>query len=154
MSLYASVNRIEPLMPAGSYKTYGASMPVNTHWGSATCEDIDCIAFLNGWVTSLDLSTELGQRQYDFCSHDKTRSFTEERDGTSLVKLTYPPGTICFRAGEHKAPVGRPPIFTVRDGDWRGNPRGTTPRVHRSADDWVDDFAEHQSRLAAQIQRG
>lgn len=151
----AMVSRVEPLMPSSAYKTYGMSMPIKTHWVPATCEQVDCQAYLKGWVSTFDLSTDLGKRQYHYCSYDdKTRKYTEERIGDSLVQLTYAPGNTCFASGDHKLPLGRPAIFTVKDGDWRGNPRRTDIRVHVSAEDWVEDFATHQDRLAAEIQKG
>lgn len=148
------LNRIAPLMPVGQYKTYGWSRPLPTHWVPATCEDIDCDAYLHGWVSTFDLSTELGQHQYWFCTHDTTRSHSEYRPGGTLVELTYPPGTTCFAAGKHQRPVGRPPVFFVRPGDWRGNPDRNATRIHTRARDWVDDFATHQDRLTAEIEKG
>jgi hypothetical protein len=41
----------------------------------------------------------------------------------------------------------------VRDGDFRGNPTGRR-RMHASGADWVEDFAEHQAKLADQQQKG
>lgn len=149
----AVVSRIAPAAGPELYKTYGMSMPIGSHWRPATCEEVDCDAYRCGWVSTFDLSTDLGQRQYRYCSHDRTRSFTESRAGT-LVSLTYPPGMACFAAGEHKVPLGRPATFTVRDGDFRGNPRGTEIRVHTRAEDWIDDFANHQDRLATEVQKG
>jgi hypothetical protein len=151
---HTTVSRIEPLMPPEAYKTYGIARPVRTHWRPATCEEAGCAAFSNGWVSTFDLATELGRKQYDYCSHDKTRSFTEQRDGTTLVRLTYGPGNKCFQHGDHKVPLERPARFYVAEGDFRGNPRGIPVRVHRRAEDWCEDFAEHQDAINTAIERG
>lgn len=146
------VQRIVPLMPPQAYKTYGMSMPLASHWRPATCEEFECEAYRNGWVSTFDLSTDLGEKQYDYCTHDKTRSYSEQRVTLTLVKLVYKPGNRCFRAGDHKLPLERPAVFTVTGGDWRAYLSG--PRVHARAEDWVEDFSEHQDRLATVIQRG
>jgi hypothetical protein len=44
-------------------------------------------------------------------------------------------------------PLERPELYVVRGGDWRGNPRGEVRR-HSGPDSWVNDFAEHQDRIA------
>jgi hypothetical protein len=48
----------------------------------------------------------------------------------------------------------RPELYIVREGDWRGNPRGTPPRRHARAADWVDEAMEHQDRINTARERG
>lgn len=148
------VQRIVPKMPAQAYKTYGWSQPARTHFRPATCDEVDCDAYRNGWVTTVDLSTDLGQRQYEYITHDRTRGCSMQRVSMTLVKFVFRPGNRCFRSGDHKLPVGRPATLYVAEGDWRGNPRGIPVRVHRTPENWVEDFALHQDRLATVIQRG
>lgn len=148
---HTTVQRIEPLMPASAYKTYGMSMPLRTHWRAATCEEVGCQAFSSGWVSTFDLGTELGAKQYAYCRQDKTRSFSAQRAGTTLIKLVYGPGNRCFQAGDHRLPLERPGRFYVADGDFRAK---TVARVHASAENWVEDFSEHQDRINTEIQRG
>lgn len=150
----ATVNRIEPAMGAENYKTYGMSMPLQTHWRPATCEEISCEHYRSGWVSTFDLGTDLGQQQYEFCKHDRTRSFTEQRPAMTLVKLVYAAGNTCFQRDDHKLPLERPARFYVAGGDFRGNPRGVPVRVHHSAADWCEDFAGHQDQLKTAIGRG
>lgn len=150
----ATVSRIDPVGPAHAYKTYGMSMPLRTHWRQVSCEEIGCEAYLHGWVSTFDVSTELGQRQFAFCRMDRTRSYSLQRPSVSLVKLVYAPGNTCFRRDEHRVPLQRPARFYVAGGDFRGNPRGIPLRVHQRAEDWCEDFAEHQDRLSAAIERG
>lgn len=150
----ALVSRIEPAMGAHAYKTYGMAMPLRTHWRSASCDEYGCDAWRNGWVTTVDLSTDLGRKQAEYIRHDRTRRASEQRSGPAEVKFVFGPGQRCFRAADHRAPLGRPPRFVVTGGDWRGNPRGIPARVHRNGTDWCEDFAEHQDKIASAIGRG
>lgn len=148
------VNRLLPAAGPQHYKTYSMRMPLGSHWRPATCEEAGCEAYRCGWASMFDVSTELGQRQYEFCSADRERSFHIQRPAASLVTFVYAPGNRCFRSGDHRVPLERPAVFAVAEGDWRGNPRGIPVRVHKRAADWVEDFAEHQDRVATAIQRG
>lgn len=145
----ALITRPTPLAGPGAYKTYTWLRPLSTHWRRGTCEEARCEAYQSGWTSTFDLSTELGQKQFHYCSHDKFRTFTYEHHAP-LVTFTYPPGNTCFR--EHQVPLEREPVFVVRDGDFRGNPTGR--RQALSADDWVDDFRNHEDSLADARQRG
>lgn len=146
-----ALTRVPPALPAGDYRTYLIVRPPATHERAATCEQVACQAHLQGWETAVNESTDLGVAQAAYVRTQARRAFTEDRDGV-LTRFTFAPGQRCFTA--HTAPVDRPPVFGVRDGDHRGNPRGTPTRVHASGDDWVDDFAGHQDRLARTIEKG
>lgn len=119
----------------------------------ASCEEYECDGWLYGFVTTVDLSTDLGQRQHHFLTHDKHRSYTMQRVSMQLVKFVYKPGNICMSWDQHRVPIGRPPRLLVVGGDWRGNPRGTMVR-HTKIDHWCEDFGEHQQKLAEYQNRG
>lgn len=142
--------RIDPKMPPGAYRTYQILAPASTHWRPATCAEVDCAAYLRGWSTTVDETTELGARQAYYIRRQSGRGFTEQRDTAGLTVFAFEPGQRCFRAGEHQVQV-RPESYLIRPGDWRhlGDPR----RVG-SARAWVDDFGEHQQRIADEIQKG
>lgn len=148
------LNRIPPRLGPEHYKTYHQTLPLSTHWRPATCEETDCPDWLNGFVTVVDTGTELGQKQFDFLTHDRKRSFVMNRVGERLVEFHYKPGTICMRWDEHRLPIGRPPLYLVTGGDWRGNPRRTPTVRHRTVEHWVEDFSIHQDRIATAVQRG
>lgn len=150
----AMVSRIEPGLPAHAYKTYGMAMPLKTHWRHARCDEYECDAYLYGWATEVDLSSDLGQAQAEYIRHDRTRRCREETTGPSTVRFVFGPGQRCFRASEHRVPLARPARYYVAGGDWRGNPRGVPARVHSRADDWVEDFATHQDMIATAIRKG
>jgi hypothetical protein len=149
------LNRIMPVAGPEYYKSYTLSAPVTTHWRPATCEEYECDDFLYGFVLTVDENTELGQQQAYYVRHDRTRRCTEQQVGQGITKFVYPPGNQCFepKRSSHRLPIGRPPNYLVATGDWRGNPIGWSARFRRPAD-WVDDFANHQIKIAELHQRG
>lgn len=156
--------RLTPQGPPEAYKTYRVAAPLPSHWRPATCEEVDCPSYLQGWKTVIDEATELGQRQAHYvrseCLDDAAanrpavggrRRYREAREA-GLTVFTFEPGQRCFAT--HSQPLEREPLYVVRGGDWRGNPRGIPARVHQRGEDWVEDFASHQQKLADRIERG
>lgn len=146
------ISRIQPALPATDVKTYAIAAPVETHFRPATCGEVDCAAHRSGWKTTVDVGTDLGRGQAHYIRTESGRRFTEESLTGTLVTFYFEAGQRCF--AQHQVRLDRPEIFLVRDGDWRGNPRGTETRIHATGEDWVDDFATHQERVADQIRRG
>lgn len=147
-------------------KTYQIASPITTHHRRATCDEgeIDCENHRNGWVTAVDESTELGQRQAHYIRTNcrpvtaelavaaGVRRYSEERTPAGWTAFTFPPGQQCF--AQHMVRLHRPDIFVVRDGDARGNPRGTNPYLHDEGEHWVEDFSEHHDRIKTIVDRG
>lgn len=144
------LNRLTPVGPAEAYKTYAITSPIATHFRAATCQEIDCANYANGWDSPLDTSVPKFAEAANWIRLKSRRTFTTTEAGP-IVTFRFPPGQQCF--AQHKVPLERPEIYVVRGGDWRGNPRGTAP-VQRKAADWLDDFATHQDGLRAAIERG
>jgi hypothetical protein len=145
------VFRPNPIMPAHAYKTYEWVAPLGTHFRKATCADAACPAYLNGWRVRVETLTP------ELLHTAKTagRKFVEQRVTDSETWLVFEAGQPCFRASEHRVRVNdRPPLYIVRDGDHRGNPRGTKARLHQRPEHWLEDFAEHQQGLADEIAKG
>lgn len=151
-SFQQRLNRIAPIGRVQDYKTYAVSSPLSTHWKPATCEDAGCQPYLNGWETFVNEATELGQKQAHYIRKQSGKHFKEHRNDVGITVFTFSAGQPCFKSQDHKVPVGRPEIYVVKDGDWRGS-RGVMRRHVRPVD-WVDDFAEHQQKLADAQQRG
>ncbi len=144
------INRIEPALPPTAYQTYQAVRPRSTHTKPATCQEVDCQAYANGWTTTVDTSTELGRRQANYIrlkSGRRYRSWTHEASGK--VEFVFPPGQKCF--ADHRVPIDRPTLYLRRGGDWRAT---TIEPVRLSEANWIDDFANHQNKLAEQAERG
>lgn len=147
--------RLPPVLPAEAVKTYRIVAPLRTHWRPATCEEVACEHYLCGWQTILDESTEQGQYLASIIRNDlrRTHIWAEDREPTGLTCFTFPPGQSCVRASTHRIRVEREELFLVTGGDWRGNPRGEN-RVHKNMDHWLEDFGEHQDRLADRLEQG
>lgn len=137
------LNRIQPVGPVHAYKTYEIASPVATHYRDGTCEEAGCLAHAHGWKTTVDESTDLGQRQAHYIRTLSGRRFVEARTEVGLTAFTFEAGQKCFTT--HKVPLDRPEFYVVRGGDWRHLGR---PHLHTSPDAWVNDFAEHQDQIA------
>jgi hypothetical protein len=147
----AQLFRIQPRMGPEAYKTYAVVSPLGSHFRPATCEEVGCQHFLNGWRTRIEgLPADMLH-----AARTAGRKFTEQRVAEGETWLVFEAGQRCFRASEHRTRISdRPPLYVVKDGDHRGNPRGTKPRVHMSPDNWLDDFATHQQAIADEIKKG
>jgi hypothetical protein len=145
------LQRATPLLHAAQYKTYGIASPVDTHTKPAKCHQVNCANYNRGWQTILDISDAAHARTANWIRLQSGRHFTVVQNGT-LVTFTFPGGQYCFTP--HRVSLQRPEHFFVQGGDWRGDPLGVGLRQHRDGVDWVDDFAEHQDKFAALVQRG
>jgi hypothetical protein len=146
------MGRIEPVGPVQAYKTYQILTPLSTHFRKATCAEAGCSRYLNGWETRVDETTDLGQAQAHYIRKDSGRGFSERREA-GLTVFRFEPGQRCFQSETHQVRLERPEIFIARDGDHRGNPTQRVVR-HENPDHWVEDFAEHQQRIADELERG
>jgi hypothetical protein len=139
--------RIQPQGSPSDYKTYQMRRASDALIVQA-CKEAGCEKWRRGWESHINEASQLGRAQADYIRRSSGRTFTEKHsDLTGLTVFRFEPGQRCF--AEHKT---QPMLYVVRGGDWR---KQTSPaRVHTNGDDWVDDFAEHQARLAEQHERG
>lgn len=142
--------RIDPKAGPEAYKTYQLLQPAGTHTRPASCAEVDCPRMRNGWRSRMDVTTVKGQKDATWIRMKSGRTFTYVEHGP-IVTFSFPAGQRCFE--KHRAPLQREPILRVAGGDWRGNPRGTDTLVLKPQA-WVDNFGEHQDRLADNQQRG
>jgi len=146
-------------LPATAYDTYALRQRPAAKNRRASCAEVDCVNYLNGWKTPIDPRGEQGPAQLLYLRNDRSRKAVETRDPVSgLVTFTYGPGQAC-----HNTIVvnGRPvqghwiateQLFLVRGGDHRGVTRPV--RRHTRAEYWVEEFGENQDRLADKAARG
>lgn len=148
--------RIQPALPVTAMKTYALDAPQASHYRRATCQEVDCVNYANGWRSAFDVTDPEKAVAAKAVRDHSGRLFTLEeiRGGSGRIErvvFTFAPGQECFQ--RHSVPLERDPILSVRDGDFRGNPSGFV-RIHTSVADWVDDFATHQQHIADQINKG
>lgn len=136
--------RIDPQLPTHAYQTYEIRSPISTHFRPGTCDEAGCLAQRHGWKTTVDERVPLGQRQAHYIRKTAGRKYTEVRTEAGLTEFVFEAGQQCFQT--HQIPLERPELYVVRGGDWRGNPTGEVRR--HSSDGWVNDFSEHQDRIA------
>jgi hypothetical protein len=139
--------RITPAGGPGDYITYSIRGGRDTTVVAA-CKDVGCPAWAHGWETTVDEATDLGKRQAAYIRQKSGRTFTEQFTAAGLTVFRFEAFQRCF--AEHKT---RPDSFWRRDGDWRGNPTGRSLR-HTRAQDWIEDFQEHEGSLADQREKG
>ena len=145
-----NLHRIQPLMDAAAYKTYEIRSPLTTHFRPATCAEVNCPHYVNGWRVRIESLTP----DLQHAARNSGRKYTEQQVAPGETWLVFEAGQPCFKAHEHRTRMDRAPLYLVRDGDHRGNPRGTKARLHQRPENWVEDFAEHQQKLADEIQKG
>lgn len=143
------MNRTAPQGASRDYKTYQIVSPLSTHWRPATCAEIDCPEYLKGWRLRVEGLPPEMLHAAKTCG----RKFAELDVSANEHWLIFEAGQPCFRAAQHRKLLDKQEIFIVRDGDFRGNPTGNV-RKHTRPEDWREDFAEHQEKLARQIQQG
>jgi len=144
------LSRIQPLMGPEAYKTYEMRSPLATHFRPGTCAEAQCAHYLNGWQVHVEkLTAELLH-----AAKTSGRKYTEQQLAPGQTYLVFEAGQPCFRHREHRIRVDRPPLYVVRDGDYRGNPRRTKARLHQRPENWVEDFATHQQAIADEIEKG
>jgi hypothetical protein len=144
--------RLPPQLPVTAMRTFQILAPLSTHFRAATCEEVNCLRIINGFMVPVDESTDLGRKQAHYIRNLSGRAFTEARDRAGLTVFTFQPGQRCF--DPHRVRADRPERYLTRPGDWRGNPSGRPPVEHTKAEFWVEDFAENQDRIARQIEKG
>lgn len=143
---------IEPNMRPQDYTTYQILCPRSSHFAVVSCEDAECPHYRDGWRSVFDENTDLGKRQAHYVRHESGRGFKEYRTPEGLTGFLFSPGQPCFT--QHKMRNDRLPLFRVKGGDYRGNPLGVPTVTHKRADDWVEDFAEHQDKVKTILERG
>lgn len=141
------MNRVDPAHPMAAYQTYSITSPPDTSVRAA-CEQVGCAAWRLGWESTVDETTDLGKRQAAYIRSQSRRTFRETRTAAGLTVFRFEAGQRCF--ADHRT---RPELYAVRDGDWRGNPTGRA-RQHQRPQDWIEDFGEHQQRIADQHRKG
>lgn len=143
------------ITPAGSpeqYKTFQVVAPISTHTEVISCEQAECPQYARGWKMTIDLNTDLGQKQAHYIKNLAGRSYKKLSAVNGLVELEFAANQPCF--GEHRVRIDRPEIYRVKGGDFRGNPLRTPTRTHKRPEFWLEEFQANQDRLKTAEERG
>lgn len=133
--------------PGGlAYKTYEILAPLPTHFRAATCQEIECAGYVNGWRTTVLPGTPEHAQVLALKGRYSFTGPVRNEDGTDT--FTFPAGQQCFRRSQHRVPLEREPLYVVRD------ERAAAPVRRHRAVNWVDDFATHQQMIADRIKEG
>lgn len=141
-------------LPAHLFKTYQIASPHTTHSRPATCAEVSCKEYTQGWMIQKSILTE---KNWHDIHAGKWRY--REIDLTGLdevpeqgIYLMFEAGQPCFRASTHRVSLERPEIYRAG----RGRGKLYNPREAKvfSAENWLDDFHTNQDRLQTLAQRG
>jgi hypothetical protein len=145
--------RFPPKLPAASMKTYELRQPLATHFVEVSCAQANCARRENGFIIGFDLTVPAkvaAANELAAIANRRGMKWSYEVVG-STVQFTFAKGQDCFET--HRRALEREPLYIVRNGDFRGNPRKER-KVHTSGENFVDDFANHQDRLATRLEQG
>lgn len=145
------LTRVPTAFPVQAVRTFQIAAPASTHRRAATCREVECDGWVNGFAVFVDETTELGQRQAYHIKIHSGRKFSERKAKDGRTVFLFGSETECFST--HTVPLEREALYVVRDGDYRGNPTGMR-RQHAVPADWVDEFANNQDKLAERQRRG
>lgn len=162
MNQFRPLTRIRPLGPTHAYKTYAVKSPLSTHYRKATCREINCDAYLNGWYFFKDA---LDARMLHTATHSGRKYIETYVDEGGLLLgqtvaqgtyLVYHAGQTCFKIDSHVITLERPELYFVGRGDYRSfsTSAHSGTRQHTSPASFVDDWATHMDYLTTRIERG
>jgi hypothetical protein len=121
--------------------------PAETHFRPATCAEVNCDHYLNGWRVRIDsLPPELVH-----AARTSGRLYEELRVAEGETYLVFEAGQACFKASQHRTNVGRTPLYVVDTPTDNGRARR---RIHTSNDSWADDLHSHTDALLGAINKG
>lgn len=154
MSFNQRANRPVPQMPTQSYKTFAIKSPLTTHYRRATCAEIDCPDYLNGWYLKIEGTPE----DLLYTARNAGRKYTVgevmlEENGEVFKALIFEAGQACFRESTHVKSLERPEFFFAGRGDYRSFSHRKAHQYDRP-DQFVDDFEDHLARIRRALQQG
>lgn len=138
------LNRIEPKLPPHLMNTHLILAPVATHFRPATCEEVGCPHFLEGWRLRIDALPA----QTVHAAKTSGRRWRELQVAEGETYLVFEPGQPCFKSFSHRIRLDRPELFIKREGDYRGNPRGLDPTTFSGPDAWADSLGTQLDQIA------
>lgn len=94
--------------------SYRIAAPPETHWRPATCREVGCENWREGWTSLVDVSGPTGRELADLVRwRYRGIPFTETRDGDTSIRFGFPPGAPCFEAARHYVRLDRDFLYLV-----------------------------------------
>lgn len=128
----------------GDYQTFGARVPRR----QATCAEVDCGAYLNGWSTTVMRGSDDEALLRQACAgavDGQRRHAVELPEEGGFVRFVFEAGQPCFAAARHTVAATDEGLYLRRDGDWRANLGGT--HFYDRPDQWTDDLRTRHERI-------
>lgn len=142
------VNRAEPVGPTHAYQTYSIQAPLETHFVKATCPEVDCKEYKEGWTLRVQ---HLNDRLWAAIKNSKRRYRRMDLTAEEGY-LIFEPGQLCFQVDQHKRKLERPEFYLVGRGDWRSfRPRNAT---QLKTGLWLEHLYEHLDLIKQLNKRG
>jgi hypothetical protein len=143
MQLHRPLNRIEPKLPPHLMNTHLILAPPQTHFRPATCEEVGCPHFLEGWRVKIDaLPPEMVH-----AAKNSGRRWREIPVAPGETWLEFEPGQKCFKWFSHRVRLDRPELYLKREGDHRGNPRRLDDVKFSGPDAWADSLGTQLDQI-------
>ncbi len=122
---------------AHAFKTYSLSQPIATHTRKATCEEVDCEHWREGWTYDV---RQLDERLIRAIRLSGKRFREQEHLGVTY--WVFHPGQQCFR--EHRVSNDREAFHLITP-----NSRGLNRKTATlwKPDEWLENFALHQDKI-------
>lgn len=120
---------------------YSLAKPAATHRRPASCAEVNCKYYREGWQMSVLPGTPLGDRQVHLIKQSGRRYTMPDRVAGGALLFQFEPGQNCY--GTHTVAIERPAFYLVR--------QGSGPTVHHKRPaDWVEDFSTHLDKIREQ----
>lgn len=140
-------------------QTYAIRSPLATHFRKATCEEVDCSAWRNGWTLLIDgLSADL----YYTATHSGRKYREVLITASEVMAPLYPTAgrylvfeahQPCFASNSHRVTLERPAFYFVGR-----HPKQQPLQIARARQlndvDFVDHMQEHLDHIREEIERG
>lgn len=129
------------------FRNYAIRAPRKTHYRPATCEEVGCLAYQNGWT----LHKEMLTAELLYAATNSRRKYKEVQVSEGKTLLVYEAGQPCFAS--HEVPLERPAFFYAGPGtpDTFSTRRAT--KFDRP-EDWTDSMQTGLDKIRALRERG
>lgn len=124
-------------------RAYTIKAPLSTHFRSATCAEVDCPNYRQGWKVRTDGLSQ----QMLHTAMNSGRKFSWLHVSEQENWLVFEAGQPCFESQRHRKRLEREELFVVRDGR-------STPVRHTRPELWMEDLHEHTDKLAEARKEG